>query len=129
MFSCQKCGSLVKRRRRAGMEKITCKACFVCTVCKADVRKFNTIFQFLQHHAECPRCGTADIGKTKGIDKIDKMTRNPLRHLLRMFGAPLYHCHYCRYQFYDYRPRHPKPVRPAAVSATARKSGESDQDE
>jgi hypothetical protein len=27
--------------------------------------------------------------------------------LLRMFGAPLYHCTFCRLQFWDLRARHP----------------------
>jgi hypothetical protein len=36
-------------------------------------------------------------------DLIDRMSPNPLRRSLRLFGFPIYHCTFCRYQFRDWR--------------------------
>lgn len=117
MFSCQECGSRAKRRRRVGAEKLFFNACFICGACGAEVRKYRSLFQFLQPYVDCPLCGTVDLGKPRSRDRIDRLTRNPFRHILHWLGAPLYHCHFCRYQFYDYRPRHAKPARPTLTVA------------
>lgn len=122
MFSCQECGSHIKRRRRSGSEKFLFGACFTCTRCGADNRKYRSIFQWLQPHVSCPRCHTADLHRLSRIDKIDGMTKNPLRHLLRAMGGTLYHCGYCRFQFYDTRPLYKvKPKQPVSPPPVEKK--------
>lgn len=59
-----------------------------------------TIFN---RYAECPRCGTLRLSRRVSIDRIDGMTRNPFRLILKLFGCPLYHCTFCRFQFRDWR--------------------------
>jgi hypothetical protein len=39
------------------------------------------------------------------LDKVDRMSGNPLRRALGFLGFPLYHCNFCRYQFHDWRMR------------------------
>lgn len=120
MQSCKECGSIVARRHRSGNERILYQACFKCRRCNADNRTYRIFFQFLQHYVDCPRCGTVDLSKLRSIDRIDRMTRNPFRHIIRLFGGTLYHCGYCRYQFYDLRPRYV----PATVQTDSHSNGE-----
>jgi DNA-directed RNA polymerase subunit RPC12/RpoP len=65
-------------------------------------RRWLSIFQ---RYAECPKCGTRTLSRIHSRDRVDKISRNPLRRLLGLFGASLYHCIYCRYQFRDWRKR------------------------
>jgi DNA-directed RNA polymerase subunit RPC12/RpoP len=58
-------------------------------------------------HAACPRCNTRDLTRLREIDWLDERSRNPLRWMIRPFGAPLYHCGRCRFQFPDVRKLHP----------------------
>lgn len=119
MQSCRECGSIVARRHRSENERLLYQACFTCRRCNADNRTYRIIFQFLQRYVDCPRCGTVDLSKLRSIDKIDSMTKNPFRHLIRLFGGSLYHCGYCRYQFYDLRPRYVPATSQGGPQSTA----------
>lgn len=56
-----------------------------------------------QRWCQCPLCHDHQLGILRREDKIDRMSRNPLRRALSLFGFPLYHCTFCRYQFRDWR--------------------------
>ena len=65
-------------------------------------RRYLSIFQ---RYCECPRCGTRTLSRIFSGDRVDRTSSNPLRWILGLFGAPLYHCIYCRFQFRDWRKR------------------------
>jgi len=72
------------------------------------------LFAIFQLYCHCPRCHNRDLTKLSGRDKLDRMSPNPLRFLLVVFGAPLYHCTFCRMQFRDWR--HLDPARASVRS-------------
>jgi hypothetical protein len=57
--------------------------------------------------------------KLRKADKVDRMSNNLLRRLLRLVGCPLYHCTFCRYQFRDWRPLNPAHVQQSSSTTTA----------
>jgi hypothetical protein len=65
------------------------------------------VFFIFQKYAECPLCQTRAISKLSKKDRVDPTTLNPLRRMLALFGAPLYHCTFCRVQFRDWRKADP----------------------
>lgn len=81
---------------------------FRCEHCGRKMLLRRSFFSLFRPYVECPRCSTKDLGELSKPDRVDRTTRNPVRKLLRLFGAPLYHCTFCRYQFSDWRPIAPR---------------------
>lgn len=100
---CTECGRDAMRIQRTSLQKIVDRAIFKCSHCGAKISVRRSFFLLFRKYAECPRCGTVDLMKRKQADRIDSMTANPLRRLLVLVGAPLYHCTFCRLQFRDWR--------------------------
>jgi DNA-directed RNA polymerase subunit RPC12/RpoP len=71
----------------------------------------RSFFALFNQYSECPKCGTRELSRLQTKDLIDTVAANPLRRLLKLFGAPLYHCTFCRYQFRDWRERDPNARR------------------
>jgi hypothetical protein len=65
---------------------------------------------YLGEHARCPLCGTFRLRVLAERDHIDRMLKNPVSAVQRMFVGRLYHCRYFRAQFYDRRPLAEEPV-------------------
>jgi DNA-directed RNA polymerase subunit RPC12/RpoP len=59
--------------------------------------------QIFQQYALCPECGTARISKLAKYDKIDRVSKSMVRHIMGLFRATIYHCTFCRLQFRDHR--------------------------
>jgi DNA-directed RNA polymerase subunit RPC12/RpoP len=68
-----------------------------------------------KRYVSCPRCGTFGLSVLSRRDHIDTISRNPLRRLLGMLNARLYHCRGCRFQFHDLRRRAPLAERKLQV--------------
>jgi DNA-directed RNA polymerase subunit RPC12/RpoP len=92
------------------MQRLHARAVYKCLKCDNRIyirRKLVTAFN---RYARCPQCGTRrNLSKLRSIDRVDRLNKNPLRLLLRLFGAPLYHCTFCRLQFWDFRSRESGP--------------------
>ncbi len=97
------CGKRFTRRRRNLIEKVLCSAAFHCKDCGAESRHYRSFFAIFQSYCQCPVCHNRDLTKLAKRDKLDRMHPNPLRRLLQVFHAPLYHCTFCRLQFRDWR--------------------------
>lgn len=93
----------MRRSRRALVERLRYAAAYRCEQCKRRVRASYWDILRNARYATCPKCGWYDLTIQSRRDRIDKMNRNPLRHLQRLLGARLYHCGHCRLQFYDLR--------------------------
>jgi DNA-directed RNA polymerase subunit RPC12/RpoP len=104
MPACLACGGPLLRKPRNLFNKIIDRAIYRCENCELRIHRRRTFFALLSY-AECPKCGTRDLARLSGTDRIDSITRNPVRRLLRLFGCPLYHCTFCRFQFADWRMR------------------------
>lgn len=100
---CLSCGSEISRRHRNFFEKAAVRAVFTCDHCHRRSYIQRAWFAIFHPYAECPRCGTRELSRLKSRDRIDAITRNPLRRMLALVGAPLYHCTFCRFQFRDWR--------------------------
>jgi hypothetical protein len=115
---CANCGETLVRSHRKLWERLVYALVFKCKKCEArSGAKFHFYF-YLSRHCKCPRCGTEDVEKRTGRDKIDKVIRTPVSMLQGLIGAQLYHCVYCRLQFYDLRGRNHKRLRAKTVSPT-----------
>src|SRR5437870_68662 len=110
MPSCQVCGYETVRTRRNFIQRAYTLAIFKCLKCGNRMyarRRFLTAFG---RFVRCPQCGSRkNLSKLRSVDKVDRLNKNPLRLLLSIFGAPLYHCTFCRLQFWDVRSREPEP--------------------
>lgn len=119
MINCLDCGRRLTRRHRTAFEKLFYRSCFRCDSCGAQANSARPLVAMLHEFAECPKCSTRDVSKLRRVDKIDRMSKNPFRYILRAFGAPLYHCNFCRIQFYDWRPKDsraaPQPLKKTEV--------------
>ena len=104
---CLKCGHPIVRKRRNPVQRVVDRAVYLCENCGGKFYIRRSLFSLFRRYAECPECGIRDLTKLASRDGVDRMTRNPLRRLLRIFGAPLYHCTFCRFQFRDWRGRAP----------------------
>ena len=93
----------MRRSRRTLQERLFCAAAYRCERCQQRVRASYLDVLKEAKYAACPKCGWYDLTVLTRRDRIDKMNRNPLRLLQRVFGARLYHCAHCRVQFYDLR--------------------------
>ena len=103
MESCIGCGHRASRKRRGIFRKVVCRAAYECDHCGLNWHDFRPLFAIFQSCCLCPRCHNPDLTKLASRDKLDRMSPNPLRFLLGLFGAPLYHCTFCRMQFRDWR--------------------------
>ncbi len=93
------------RDPRSFFRKLVSRADYRCTSCRRTICIRRPYLSIFQRYCECPRCGTRTLSRIFSRDRVDKMTRNPIRWMLALVGAPLYHCIYCRYQFRDWRKR------------------------
>jgi DNA-directed RNA polymerase subunit RPC12/RpoP len=119
MRTCPFCGKETVRVKRSFFQKFYILAVFKCLECDRRShlhRRFSGVFH---RYAECPQCGTRHLSKLRSVDKIDRLNRNPLRLLLAIVRAPLYHCTFCRLQFWDCRPREPQAEKARAARAGA----------
>jgi uncharacterized protein with PIN domain len=89
------------------VQRLYAVAAFKCPQCESRMYHRRQFLGAFHRYTQCPQCGTAKLSRLKSIDYVDQLNKNPLRLLLRMFGAPLYHCTFCRLQFWDLRARHP----------------------
>jgi len=81
--------------------KLISRASFRCDKCGAKFNFYRPILTVFQRWAQCPLCSNRDLLVRRSVDKIDRLSRNPLRRLLIV--CSLYHCTFCRYQFRDWR--------------------------
>ena len=95
------------RKSRGIFRRMSCSSAFHCDHCGADRYFYRPFFAIFQWHAYCPKCHNFELSRLKGRDRIDPMSFNPFRSLLRLFGFPLYYCTLCRFQFGDFHPLHP----------------------
>ncbi|MCU1325234.1 MAG: hypothetical protein JWN34_604 [Bryobacterales bacterium] len=93
------------RGPRSFFRKLVSHAVLQCTSCKRQISIRRRWLGIFQRYAECPICSSPTPSRIFSRDRVDAMSRNPLRKLLAIFGCPLYHCIYCRYQFRDWRKR------------------------
>ena len=115
MPACELCGHETTRTRRTLLQKVFNGAVFQCPKCGDRLFFKRRIFQRFSIYCQCLRCGTRHLSKLRSIDRVDRLNKNPLRLLLGLLQAPLYHCTFCRLQFWDVRKR--QPVRAKAARA------------
>jgi hypothetical protein len=115
MPDCQVCGQETVRTRRNIVQRLYTRAVFKCLRCGNRVAVYRRFVGAFGRYTRCPQCGTRqNLSKLKSIDRVDRLNKNPLRWLLGVLGAPLYHCTFCRLQFWDTRSREPAPKQNAA---------------
>jgi len=105
MLTCPACSGLGKRLPRSFTERVFNRAKMWCSNCGVVWYWPRVPFQ---KHTQCPECGTSRLLKLSKYDRIDRKSTSILRHLLGIFGAPIYHCTFCRLQFCDYRDPDPE---------------------
>ena len=105
MPDCAQCGDEIIRIRRNFLERAYTRAVFQCPSCGHRLYFRRSFFRRVRRYCECPQCGTRNLSQLKSIDRVDRLNKNPLRLLLAIFRAPLYHCTFCRLQFWDLRKR------------------------
>ncbi|MGH9722619.1 MAG: hypothetical protein ACRD8O_20605 [Bryobacteraceae bacterium] len=103
--TCVSCGGRLRRIRRTFKQKFLFSAVYECVKCADRKLEDQWYFFLLGKVSRCPRCGTHRVQKLRGLDKIDRMYRNPLSFFQKYFGAPIHWCPFCRLQFYDLRKR------------------------
>lgn len=108
---CYKCGRETSRRRRTLLRKIVSRASFHCNHCGTNSNFYRPLIAAFQFRSQCPLCHNRILVKRSKLDRVDRVSANPLRRVLGLFGFPLYHCTFCRYQFRDFRPRAPEASR------------------
>ena len=109
----------MRRSHRTLLERLKYFAAYRCQRCHLRVR--TTYLEMLPalKHVSSPKCGWYDLSVLGSRDRIDRLTRNPLRLLLRFIGGRLYHCEHCRFQFYDLRRSLPFKQKKKAAGAGA----------
>ena len=103
MPECTRCGQHASRKHRNIALKLVSRASFHCAGCGANLNFYRPGIAIFERWCQCPLCHNRDLTKRSKADKVDRMSRNLLRGLLRLVGCPLYHCTFCRYQFRDWR--------------------------
>lgn len=119
MPGCNYCGARTLRAHRTFLERLTCRRVYRCTRCSGKLAVHRSFIALFHSRCVCPSCGSADLNKlsslgasdkeASGKETSDKLTTKPVRRLLGMVGAPLYHCTCCHFQFYDFRPLLTRP--------------------
>lgn len=89
-------------------ERLVFRAVYRCAHCNRRVSQPRSFLTIFHRYCECPRCGTRDLSRLAQKDRIDGISPNPLRRMLKLLGCPLYHCTFCRMQFRDWRKTEPK---------------------
>lgn len=107
MSACTVCGQEVVRTKRNFVQRLYTLAIFKCPRCDQRMYLRRRFFSIFSWYAQCPKCGTRGLSKLKSRDRVDRLNKNPLRLLLAVVRAPLYHCTFCRLQFWDWRSRQP----------------------
>ena len=112
MIGCVSCGGPVVRKQRNSLQRLFYRAVYRCDDCHRRMSRPRSFMTIFNRYVECPRCGTRQLSRLTAIDRIDGITRNPFRRILKLVGCPLYHCTFCRFQFRDWRKRAPdaRPV-------------------
>ena len=64
------------------------------------------------------------VEKMRGVDRIDRMYRNPFSYLQKFVGASLHWCPLCRLQFYDRRKKLPSGKPAGEAASLANSAGE-----
>jgi hypothetical protein len=105
--ACIVCGHSYARKRRNLIQKVLFQAVFRCEHCGHEtyIRRGCLLFVMFRRYSECPWCGNPDVSRLSSRDRVDPMSRNPLRRILGLFGFRLYHRKFCRLQFFDWRKR------------------------
>jgi len=117
------------RLRRTPAERILYAAAYGCRNCGKRVRVLDPAvgarFEFaFSRFTLCPSCGTTDVRAHPRRDHVDRVSRHPLSQLMRLSGAPRYHCHACRLRYHDWRGRAARDERPTPdTSGPARTDG------
>jgi DNA-directed RNA polymerase subunit RPC12/RpoP len=119
MPACNYCGARTLRAHRTFLERLTCRRVYRCTRCSGKLAVHRTLVAFFHSRCVCPSCGSGDLNKLSSPkspendspenESADKLTTNPVRRLLGLMGAPLYHCTVCHFQFHDFRPLLSRP--------------------
>ncbi len=115
MPGCEICETELIRRRRTLIQKVFAQAVFSCPKCHKKNFYHRPFLHKLSLHSQCPQCGTPNVSKLRSIDRVDRLNKNPLRAIIGLLGAPLYHCTFCRLQFWDLRSRLPQVVKARAA--------------
>jgi DNA-directed RNA polymerase subunit RPC12/RpoP len=97
------CARYGVRVRRDLIRRITCYAVYRCERCGQTWKHHRWTLAAFGKYAVCLRCYSRELTRLKTVDRLDERSKNPLRWILRTFGAPLYHCSRCRFQFPDVR--------------------------
>ena len=105
MIGCLHCGGPIVRRQRNLAQRLVFRAVYSCEDCRRRSSRPRAFLTFFSRYVECPRCGTRDLSRLASKDRIDAISRNPFRRILKLLGCPLYHCTFCRMQFRDWRKR------------------------
>jgi DNA-directed RNA polymerase subunit RPC12/RpoP len=101
-MQCLKCGALMSRSHRRGIERLIFAQAFRCPNCNTRTRR-SYIDAGFDEFANCPRCGNGAPDRRSKKDKVDSMLHSPIRMIHWALGGHLYHCVFCRLQFYDVR--------------------------
>jgi len=101
-MQCQKCGAVMSRSHRRGIERLIFAQAFRCSSCNAR-KGLSFIDAGFGESVSCPRCGNGVPDRRSKPDKVDSMRHSPINLIHWMLGGRLYHCVFCRLQFYDIR--------------------------
>ena len=116
MPECINCGRHASRRRRGLLLKVFARASFRCDSCSKKFNYYRPFLTVFRRYAHCPLCYNTELAVRSSFDRIDRISHNPLRHLL--LGFTIFHCTLCRYQFRDWRKLDPN-CHPAKKAASA----------
>ena len=105
---CPACDAPLKRTHRTALERVLYAEVLFCSKCDLRVRRFHpsvrTPTEFLfSRHTSCIRCGTLNVRRSHGHDRIDPVSNHLLSWIQRVLGAPRNKCSACRLQYYDWR--------------------------
>jgi DNA-directed RNA polymerase subunit RPC12/RpoP len=103
MPGCPDCGGVLIRKKRNPAQRLVFRCVYRCSECRRGVSQPRSFLTVFHRYCECPRCGTTDVVRREQKDRIDGVSPNPLRRMLKLIGCPLYHCTFCRMQFRDWR--------------------------
>src|SRR5690348_6146693 len=101
MPGCNYCGARTLRAHRTFLERLTCRRVYRCTRCSGKLAVHRPFIALFHSRCVCPSCGSGDLNKptsleTSGKDTAESDTAGkPMRRLLGVMGAPLYHCTCC----------------------------------
>ena len=108
MAVCDICGGPLVRRPRGAWRRIIARASYCCERCGDKSYFYRPFFALFQRYSVCPICHNPRLRVLARRDHIDRRTINPIRRMLVLVGAPLYHCTFCRFQFRDVRGLDPR---------------------